>query len=121
MKMRCPRCHETPLFDDPNPYNLSKVFDMPKTCPKCGQRFELEPGFYYGGMYVSYALGVAWAVTVFVAINVLYPAYSIELYLILTGLTMLVLTPLFFRLSRAIWINFFVGYDEKALEEKSNS
>ncbi len=120
MKMRCPKCQEAPLFNDPNPYNLSRVFDMPKTCPNCGQRYELEPGFYYGGMYVSYALGVAWGVAVFVAINILYPAYSLELYLILTGLTMLILTPLFFRLSRAIWINFFVNYDEKAAEEKSN-
>ena len=66
---------------------------------------------------MSYALGVAWAVSVFVAINVLYPAYSLELYLVLTGLTMLLLTPLFFRISRAIWINFFVSYDKDALKE----
>jgi hypothetical protein len=39
--------------------------------------------------------------------------------------TLLALTPLFFRVSRAIWINFFVSYDagaakayRKELEEK---
>lgn len=111
LRMKCPKCQETPLFEDSNPYNLSKVFDMPKTCSHCGQRFELEPGFYYGGMYVSYALAVAWAVAVFVAINVLYPAYSLELYLVITVISMLILTPLFFRLARAVWINFFVNYD----------
>lgn len=121
LRMKCPKCHSSDLFEDRNPYNLSKVFDMPKTCSKCGQRFELEPGFYYGGMYVSYALAVAWAVTVFVALNVLYPAYTIELYLLITLLSMIALTPLFFRLARAAWINFFVQYDANAITDSEDS
>lgn len=120
LRMKCPRCHETDLFTHANPYRFSGFFDMPERCEKCGQKFEIEPGFYYGAMYVSYALCVAYLVAVFVAMTVLYPSFSLELYLVLGIGTMVVLTPYFFRLSRAIWINFFISYDDKAVE-KPNS
>ena len=110
--MKCPKCHETDLFTNKSVYKLQGFFDMPKTCPNCGQRFELEPAFYYGAMYVSYAVGVAWFVSVFVALAVLYPNYSIELYLVLAIGGMLALTPFFFKLSRSIWINLFVHYED---------
>lgn len=33
-------------------------FEMNATCPVCGHRFEREPGFFQGAMYVSYGLGI---------------------------------------------------------------
>ncbi|WP_315820514.1 hypothetical protein [Paraflavitalea speifideaquila] len=44
---------------------------MPESCPECKQPYELEPGFWYGTAYVSYALSVALSVTTFVAWYVL--------------------------------------------------
>lgn len=117
LNMKCPRCHESDLFENKSVYKMSGFFNMPKTCPTCGQRYELEPAFYYGAMYVSYGVGVAWFVAVFVALFVLYPSYSIELYLVLAVGGMIALTPYFFKLSRAIWINFFVNYDKEALKQ----
>ena len=125
--MSCPRCQETKLFEDSNPYNFSKIFDMPERCGACGQKFEVEPGFYYGAMYVSYGVSIAYLVSVFVAMWVLYPDFTTTEYLVIAISTLLALTPLFFRVSRAIWINFFVSYDagaakayRKELEEKKN-
>ncbi|MBD81348.1 MAG: DUF983 domain-containing protein [Crocinitomicaceae bacterium] len=112
--MKCPRCHESDLFKNRNPYKIKGFFEMPKSCSNCGQKFELEPAFYYGAMYVSYAVGIAYMVSVFVALMVLYPDFSLILYLILAVGGMLVLTPIFFRVSRSIWINFFVSYDKEA-------
>ncbi len=40
---------------------------MHEKCPVCGQPTEIEVGFYYGTSYVSYAIGVAFSVAVFVA------------------------------------------------------
>ena len=40
---------------------------MNDTCPVCGQPFCLEPDFYYGTGYVSYALAVAVSVASFIA------------------------------------------------------
>lgn len=107
--LKCPKCHETDLFNN-GTYKFEGFFEMPDRCPNCGQKFDLEPGFYYGAMYVSYGVSVAWLISVFVAMVVLYPAFSLEFYLI-TGIgSLIALSPYFFRLSRAIWINFFVHY-----------
>ncbi len=68
--MRCPRCRRGDMFKNSNPYrklNLSYIFDMHDTCPVCRQKFDLEPGFWYGTGYVSYALAVAISATTFVA------------------------------------------------------
>ena len=73
---KCPRCHEGKFFDSANPYNLAKMTSMPDKCPECGQPYEPEPGFYFGAMYVSYALGVALFVTIWVATSVLVPDIS---------------------------------------------
>ncbi len=116
-KMRCPKCHETPLFENKNHYKYDKFFAMPKTCPRCGQRFELEPAFYYGAMYVSYGVSVAWMISVFVAMLVLYPSFNVNEYLFVAIGSIIVLAPVIFKLCRAIYINFFVKYDPRAIED----
>ena len=59
LKFKCPHCHEGEFFEDRNPYNLSSMSKTFERCPKCDRKFSMEPGFYYGAMYVSYAIGVA--------------------------------------------------------------
>lgn len=51
-KMTCPRCEQDKLFV--TPMKLSNPLAMHKQCSACGQRFEPEPGFYYGAMFISY-------------------------------------------------------------------
>lgn len=86
---------------------------MPERCECCGQEFELEPSFFYGAMYVSYALQVALLVTVFVAYQVLYPAAdALTMIITVIGIAA-VLYPLLLRLSRSIWIHFFVKHDSE--------
>jgi len=115
--MKCPKCQETPLFENKNPYKYDKFFAMPKTCPKCGQRFELEPAFYFGAMYVSYGVSVCYLVSVYVAMLVLYPAFNVNEYLAIAIGSLILLGPYIFKLCRAIYINFFVSYDPNAIED----
>jgi len=112
--MTCPRCQESKLFTTSNPYDFSRIFKMPEHCPTCGQKFEMEPGFYYGAMYVGYGVSVAYLVSVWVALLVIYPSFTTTEYLVGAIGTLLLLTPFFFRLSRVIWINLFVKYDPEA-------
>ena len=68
--MRCPRCRRGDMFRNGNAFRkltLRHIFDMHEKCPVCGQKFDLEPGFWYGTGYVSYALMVALSATTFVA------------------------------------------------------
>ena len=58
-RFKCPHCHEGDFFKSSNPYNLRSMSEANETCPNCGRKILIEPGFYYGAMYVSYALGVA--------------------------------------------------------------
>lgn len=76
---------------------------------------EIEVGFYYGTGYVSYALTVAISVAVFVAywvlIGISIKDNSLFYYLGINALVLLVSMPYTMRLSRSIWLSFFVKYD----------
>lgn len=117
-RMKCPRCHQGNLFETKNPYNFSEIDKMPDNCPHCNQKYWIEPGFYYGAMYISYALTVALSVAVFVAMIVLWE-FDIMWYLGLNFTSILILFPPIFRLSRSIWINIFVKTDKSLFQEKA--
>ena len=55
---KCPRCHATDLFIDPNPYHFQNLAKMHQKCNACGCNFEKETWFFYGAMYASYGLNV---------------------------------------------------------------
>ena len=109
---KCPKCHNGDLYPG-NAFNLSKVFSMNDTCSHCGQEFEIEPGFYWGSMYVAYGLASGIMLAGFA---ILYFFFSVELttgILIVAGVLILLYTWVF-RTARAIWINIYVSYDKKA-------
>jgi hypothetical protein len=107
------------MFKDSNAYNklsLTHIFDMYDTCPVCHQKYDMEPGFWYGTGYVSYALAVALSVSTFVAwwvlIGVSTEDNRIFYWLVFNGILLVILQPWLMRLSRVIYIRFFVSYDE---------
>lgn len=115
LTMKCPRCRRGPMFSQPNPWNLRKVTKMPDTCPECGQPFELEVGFWYGTGYVSYALSFALSVATFIAwwviIGMSTQDYRFFWWLALNAVFLIALQPWLMRLSRVVWLYFFVRYD----------
>jgi hypothetical protein len=88
---------------------------MPEHCPVCGQSFEIEPGFWYGTGFVSYALAVAVSVATFVAWKVLIGFSLTDSRLFwwmgVNGVILVLVQPPMMRLSRTIWLYFFVRYD----------
>ncbi len=112
---KCPRCHEGDLFLRGQILNPTKFSDMNKECSHCGQYFEPEPGFYLGAMFVSYGFNTAVFIAIWVAVSLLKPDYSLTLLLTLIGVAILVLTPFIYRISRSMWIAFFVPFRGKDL------
>ncbi|MEL6559684.1 MAG: DUF983 domain-containing protein [Bacteroidota bacterium] len=110
LSQKCPRCRKGELFHT-STYNLRGFTKMYDSCSVCKQSYILEPSFFDGAMYVSYALQVALFVTVFVAIQVLHPEAEIGWYIGGVIALVVVLYPIIFRLSRSIWIHFFVRFD----------
>ncbi len=112
-QQKCPRCRRGKMFTH-RFYHLSKFQEMHAHCPVCGVSFEPETGFYWGAMYISYAITVAISVTVGVGIRIFYgPGLNINVYIAAIISTMLLFVPVSFRVSRAIMLHFIspVKYD----------
>jgi len=119
LTMKCPRCRRGPMYKAGSAYKslkLSNIFNMYDDCPVCKQKYDLEQGFWYGTGYVSYALAVAVSATTFVAWLVLIGISAddnrIFWWLGLNTLLLVILQPWLMRLSRVIYIRFFVRYDD---------
>lgn len=120
IKEECPRCTKGDLFlyKDHLPFS-GKPFKMHKYCPECGLKYEKEPGFFYGSMFVSYALNVA----LFVAILLVYLFFFREhygwihfavVYLVAT----LLMTGFIFRWSRSLWLTMLTKYEPEKRDER---
>jgi len=109
----CPRCQEESMYENTNPYALSQIFKMNERCSHCDLKYKIEPSFFYGSMYVSYAVGIAFAVAAFVISYLFIGTSLMNAFISIVG-TMIVFMPVIIRLSRNIWINFFIKYDPNA-------
>ncbi|MBI3883402.1 MAG: DUF983 domain-containing protein [Sphingobacteriales bacterium] len=115
LKCKCPRCRQGNMFINSNPYQVKNFMRMNETCTVCGQYFDIEVGFYYGSSYVSYALSVAITVITFITWWVSL-GFSIDdnrvfYWIAANAILLLVIQPVLMRLSRAIWLSFFVRFD----------
>lgn len=110
-KGKCPRCNEGDLWITDKSY--AKGFTkMHESCSECGLKYDMEQGFWYGAMYISYALGVAIVVSVVVALTVLTDYGIFEKSGVATVFLLFLMPPIF-RLSRSLWINIFVRFDKE--------
>lgn len=111
---KCPRCREGDMFTH-SAFNPSKFDKMYDNCPVCGLKYEIEPSFFTGAMYVSYAFSVALTVAVGVSVNVLYDDAPISTYMTWIIVLVFLAFPHMFRYSRSLYLNIVSGvkYDEK--------
>ncbi len=116
----CPKCHMESMYEDKNPYHLGSLFKMHERCSHCQTKYKIEPSFFYGAMYVSYAVGIAFAVAAFVISFLLLGATLLQTFLSIIG-TLVVFLPVIIRLSRNIWINLFMHYDPSILRKGTAS
>ena len=112
----CPKCHEESMYTNNNAYVLSDTLKMHERCSNCNTKYKIEPSFFYGSMYVSYAVGIAFAVAAFV-ISYMFFGASVNIAFISIIFTLIVFLPIILRLSRNIWINLFMSFD-KSLSKK---
>lgn len=107
---KCPVCQNESMYQDSNPYKLSETIRMHERCSHCATKYQMEPSFFYGAMYVSYAVGIAFATTAFVITNLIFGTSLAQAFVAIIG-TLLLTFPITMRLSRNIWINMFMKYD----------
>ncbi len=95
LMLRCPRCGGGHVF--------AGWFRMREACPACGFRFEREPGYFVGAIYVNYAitaavaLGGTWLLDDLIGL-------SLRTQLALAIGLALLCPVAFFHLARAVWL-----------------
>jgi uncharacterized protein (DUF983 family) len=109
---KCPQCHQESMYESNNLYNPSKIIKMNEKCSHCGLKFQIEPSFFYGAMYVNYGVSVACGIAAFIIAFGIFKLTLIQTFIAIC-ITLFTLFPFILRISRNIWINFFVKYKGK--------
>jgi uncharacterized protein (DUF983 family) len=113
----CPRCQEESMYKIRNSYILTRVFDMHEKCSHCKLKYKIEPSFFFGAMFVSYALGVALGIITFLIAFYGFKANLKTCFLSII-ISLIVFMPIIMRLSRNIWINLNIGFDKNWIEKE---
>jgi hypothetical protein len=102
LKLKCPRCGQAPMF--------SGLFRTHERCAHCHLKYEREPGYFLGSIYINYGvtallLTVAWITLRF--------GYGFDSRRLVIGLAafLLVFQMFFFRYGRALWLALDCQFD----------
>ncbi|MNK00421.1 hypothetical protein D3C87_182050 [compost metagenome] len=100
----CPICGKGKIFETKGSLFHMKAPKMHERCSECNYRFDKEPGYFFGAMYISYGLAVAELLPVFLVLSWFIPLG----WIFAVMLVVLMLTMFFnFRVSRVLWIHIF--------------
>ncbi len=106
-KAKCPQCQSGKMFKK-SALKLNGFTEMFDTCSVCGLTFEVEPGFFWGAMYVSYGITTG----MMLVIGVLVYTFSNHEarfwgYIIPIFLAMFSSIPFTYRYSRVLMLYYF--------------
>jgi len=105
-KQKCPNCYAGDIYKKRTYLGFGKIHDR---CSHCDHKYDKEPGFFFGAMYVSYALTVAEGVGTFIICQFFFESFlSIWMVPILLGVILL-LAGFNYTFSRIIWMYLFTG------------
>ena len=107
---KCPRCQSGIVFENNNPYSFHNGLMMNKHCESCGLKYEREVGYFYGAMFVSYALQTGLITLLYFLDMFWWNLPSLTLVFIIIG-SIFVLFPVTFRWSRILWIAMFTKFE----------
>jgi uncharacterized protein (DUF983 family) len=109
LTMRCPKCREGKMFPEGTLYT-TRFMKMNGSCSCCGQSFMPEPGYYFGAMFVSYALNATFFIAVWLGMYFVMDEISLTSMIVALLIVVFGLMPVTFRLSRVLWIYIFIRY-----------
>jgi uncharacterized protein (DUF983 family) len=103
LKGKCPRCRTGNVFSYPLSH-FTKFSSTNEVCSHCELKFEPEPGFYWGAMYISFAFSTG-LLLVFAILLVFYE-WSLTRIFTTAPVVLIILAPFMFRYSRLIMLYF---------------
>jgi uncharacterized protein (DUF983 family) len=110
---KCPRCQSGKMFK----HNAigTGFMEMFTDCPICNLHFEIEPGFFWGAMYVSYAITVAIMLVLGIGTLILLNDPDFWVYIGIIIPAFIIASPFTYRYSRILMIYLFspIRFEEK--------
>ena len=100
LQQRCPRCRSGSIFRHSIFLGFPKMHER---CPVCDLKFDREPGYFLGAMYVSYGLGIV-IIALFAALLWYVTGWWITKDTIWAVVLFLPLAPTVTLLARVLWI-----------------
>lgn len=102
---KCPNCNKSYVY-----YPTKSIFHIPKMkvkCDCCSYKFDREPGYFLGAMYISYAIAVFLGIVTFVLLYFLFPNLSFNWIIAILAFVMIATAKKNYKLSRIIYIHIF--------------
>ncbi len=111
-RLKCPKCSKGDLFEKQGLFRFTKILEMPESCANCGQKYEIEPGFWIGSLWTSYPLIIIIELPFLICALVVE---SIHPFWFFGGmiLAFTLLYPVMLRLGRSIWIHLNIQAEKK--------
>ena len=111
---KCPRCRRGNMYQYKGAFRIKGLMKMNERCPVCGQPLNMEPGFYYGTNMTSYLLAILVSIISFI-LWILIIGVSLQdsrffWWIGFNAVLLLALQPPIMRISRTLWLTFFVKY-----------
>jgi uncharacterized protein (DUF983 family) len=100
LRQRCPRCRAGRIFRGSIFLGFPKMYER---CEVCDLKFEREPGYFLGAMYVSYGLALA-TISVIAALLWSVTSWSIVKDIVWACVLFLPLAPWLTLFARVLWI-----------------
>lgn len=102
---KCPNCGKGHVFEEKTAFlNIPKMNDR---CSACDYRFEREPGYFIGAMYLGYALSIFQGLITYFLCHFFLPEIAIGWVILLVIVPMLFLVKKNFKWSRILYIHIF--------------
>jgi uncharacterized protein (DUF983 family) len=114
---RCARCGQGYMFK--NKLRTLKNPIVPTAdCHHCGLHYELEPGFFWGAMYFSYAIGVGISAVAGLVLYIFFDDPTTWIYVLVCTGTMLAVSPLSMRYARVLMLYLFGEVNDRQDQKK---
>jgi uncharacterized protein (DUF983 family) len=104
LREKCPRCRQGDVYEKQSGLKFPV---MKKQCDSCGYKFDREPGYFLGAMYVSYGLAVLEGLVAFLLLYFFAPDLPTIWFPVIITIVILAFSYRNYRLSRIIYIHIF--------------
>jgi uncharacterized protein (DUF983 family) len=111
-RLRCPRCGQQKLFKN--------LISMHPSCASCGLKYEREPGYFLGSIYVNYGLTTLLVIVGYFGL-VFSGVLTFETALWVATAFTVVFPIFFFRYARSLWLGFDHYWDPTTVEPPQQS